>query len=101
MIYRTILLWLAILCAGLLSASTTSAFERFALVSTEELKTLLAERGAGKRDFHLLNTLDEIIFRDRAIPGSINIPWSAIEDRYGELGPDSDRLIITYCIGYR
>jgi len=101
MIYRTTLFWLAIFCASLSTASITDAFERFALVSTEELKTLLAERSADKADFLLLNTLDEIIFRDRAIPGSINIPWSAIDNRYGELGPDRDRLIITYCIGYR
>lgn len=77
------------------------AFERFDLVSTDELKFMLDQRMHGKMDFLLVNTLDELIFKDQAIPGSINIPWSQIEERHGELGTAMDRLIITYCVGYR
>jgi 3-mercaptopyruvate sulfurtransferase SseA len=77
------------------------AFERFDLVSTDDLKTMLDQRAKNQTDFILLNTLDELIFRDQSIPGSINIPWSQIEARHGELGNEKERLIITYCVGYR
>lgn len=77
------------------------AMERFDLVTTEQLEQLLAQRHDGGVDFLLVNTLDEMIYRDEAIPGSINIPWSRIDSRHKELGPDKNRLIITYCMGYR
>lgn len=77
------------------------ALERFDLVTTEQLEQLLVKRKAGEVDFLLVNTLDEMIFRDEAIPGSINLPWSRIDSRYQELGSDKNALIITYCMGYR
>lgn len=77
------------------------ALERFDLVTTEQLERLLAERNSDEIDFLLINTLDELIYRDESIPGSINIPWSRIDSRHTELGPDKNTLIITYCMGYR
>lgn len=77
------------------------ALERFDLVTTEELEQLLVKRKGGEVDFLLVNTLDEMIFRDEAIPGSINLPWSQIDNRHQELGSDKNVLIITYCMGYR
>ena len=82
-------------------AGRTEAFERFPVVSTKEVQGMLELRTRGKMDFILLNTLDEIIYHHQSIPGSINIPWHVIDSRYTELGQDKNRLIITYCIGYR
>lgn len=98
--YRVIFLFL---CGyGVLGmASTLQAFERFGLVSTNELVQLLEKRSRGEVQFILVNTLDEIIYRDQAIPGSINVPWSQVDTRYPELGSDKEQSIITYCVGYR
>ena len=82
-------------------AGKAQAFERFPVVVTDELQDMLVQRSSGKIDFTLLNTLDEIIFHHQSIPGSMNIPWNVIDDRYTELGEDKNRLIITYCIGHR
>ena len=78
-----------------------AAMERFDLVTTHELQQMLAARQEGEIDFLLVCTLDEIIFRDVAIPGSINIPWSRVDETAHLLGDDHDKLIITYCMGYR
>ena len=85
----------------LLTVSPIRAFERFEVVSTTDLRQMLDQRDNGTIDFTLLNTLDEIIFRHQSIPGSINIPWSTIATRHKELGPDKDKLVISYCIGHR
>lgn len=100
---RKIIYPLGIAVCILLSSFSRNAgaLERFDLVTTEQLEQLLVKRKAGEVDFILVNTLDEMIFRDEAIPGSINLPWSRIDNRYQELGPDKNALIITYCMGYR
>ncbi len=79
----------------------SSALERFAIISTEEMQQLVAMRAAGKTDFVLVNCLDEMIFRDAFIPGSINIPLGKLGRLSQRLGRDKSRLIITYCMGYR
>lgn len=96
---QKLLLLLLISCLGVVA--TAEAFERFPVVSTTELQELLDQRQRGNTDFILVNTLDEVIFRNQSIPGSINIPWSSIDSRYSELGRDKEKLIITYCIGHR
>lgn len=93
-----ILLMLAVLFGA---ADESWAFVRFNVVTEKELSDLLVQRQRGEADFLLLNTLDEIIYKSRSIPGSINIPWSQIDRRMDELGENRDRLIITYCIGHR
>lgn len=82
-------------------APRSEAFERFPVVLTNEVQEMLELRSKGEMDFILLNTLDEIIYRHKSIPGSINIPWNVIDSRYAELGEDKKRLIVTYCIGHR
>ncbi|UCF94143.1 MAG: hypothetical protein JSW39_08295 [Desulfobacterales bacterium] len=72
------------------------ALERFDIVTTEELRQMLADRAAGKTEFLLVNSLDEIIYRDSSIPGSINIPWCRVAQMADRLGEDKDKLIITY-----
>ena len=91
------LIFLTVFCSPLL----TFGMERFDIVTTQELSSLLAERQKGETDFVLVNTLDEILFRDKAIPGSISVPWSRVKTAYTRLGNDKDKLVITYCMGYR
>ena len=81
----------------LILQGTALSMERFDVVSTQEMKQLLEERAQGKIDFLLVNGLDEIIFRNAAIPGSINVPWPRVEEVGSDrLGEDKNRLIITY-----
>ena len=72
------------------------ALERFEIVTTENLQQLLELREQGNADFILINTLDEIIFRNSAIPGSINIPWSRIDETVYRAGDDKDKLLVMY-----
>ena len=78
-----------------------AAMERFDLVTTQELEQMLNARQKGEIDFLLVNVLDEIVFRNVTIPGSINIPWNLIHEKVHLLGDDPDKLIVTYCMGYR
>jgi hypothetical protein len=73
-----------------------AAMERFELITTHELEQMLAQRHQGEIDFILVNSLDEIIYRHNSIPGSINLPWSRVNELAGRLGTDKDKLIITY-----
>lgn len=62
----------------------------------------MTERSRGEVDFQLINTLDTIIYEHHFIPGSINIPWQRVREIGKErLGADHEKLIITYCMGYR
>ncbi len=80
----------------LLLSSPLFAMERFDILTTNQVKQLLDDRAAGKTDFILVNTLDEIIFKHSSIPGSINIPWSRVNELIYKLGEDKNKLIITY-----
>jgi 3-mercaptopyruvate sulfurtransferase SseA len=72
------------------------AMERFELITTQELEQMLVQRQMGEIDFVLVNSLDEIIFRSNSIPGSVNVPWSRVNEVADRLGSDKDKLIITY-----
>ncbi len=88
-----------ILCfaiAILLFSSPVSAMERFDIVTTQQLRQMLDDRRLNKTDFILVNSLDEIIFRNSSIPGSINLPWSRVKESASILGKDKDKLIVTY-----
>jgi hypothetical protein len=95
-----VLRW-TLLLVLLIGIHTAAAMERFDLVTTQELEQMLAARDKGEIDFLLVCALDEIIFRDTSIPGSINVPWSGFEKKAHLLGDDLDKLIVTYCVGYR
>jgi len=75
------------------------ALDRFDTITTEEMKRLYDERAAGKIDFILVNTLDEIVYRHSSIPGSVNIPWHKADDLQDRLGKIKSILIITYSEG--
>lgn len=94
-----IVIAISIVLTGL--ASTAHGLERFEIITTQELQQILTEREAGHLDFVLVNTLDTLIYEHHSIPGSINIPWSRVAEMRDRLGPKQDRLIITYCMGYR
>ncbi len=78
-----------------------TAMERFDIITTDELVSQLEARKLGQTDFLLVNTLDEILARNKSIPDSISVPWSSIQTAHKRLGEDKDKLIITYCMGYR
>ncbi len=80
----------------LLSGSTAFAMERFDIVTTKQLKQMLEDRSLNKIDFILVNSLDEILFRNSSIPGSINLPWSRVKELASRLMEDKDKLIVTY-----
>ena len=75
--------------------------DRFDIITTQQLKQMLDDRRLNKTDFILVNSLDEIIFRNSSIPGSINLPWSRVKESASILGEDKDKLIVTYWVGYR
>ncbi len=79
-----------------LNPSVVHALERFDLVTTEEMQQMLLQREKGAVNFLLVNCLDEMIFRDAHIPGSVNIPLSRHDQFIDRLGKDKNRLIITY-----
>lgn len=88
-----IFLSLLFLCVA---SSVTYGLERFDIVTTDQMKQMIEERAAGKIDFILVNSLDEIIFRNSSIPGSINIPWIKVDKLAHMLGEDKNKLIVTY-----
>lgn len=95
---KSILLSLFVLL--LLAPVETEALERFDIVTTEELRRMLDSRQGGS-NFLLINTVDKLIADHHTIPGSINIPWSKVEENREKLGSNKNLLIITYCLGYR
>lgn len=80
----------------LLAHSPALALQRFDIVTTKQMKQMLDDRTAGKVDFLLVNALDEVIYRNSSIPGSINVPWSRVSAVTDRLGTDKNKLIITY-----
>ena len=89
------IIWYTI-AATMLLVSAAFSMERFEIVTTQELKQMMADKACGKTDFVLVNALDEIIYRNSAIPGSVNIPWSRVDKMAHRLGENKDRLIVTY-----
>lgn len=60
-------------------------------------KQLKAKIDAGEK-LTLLNSLSDIEFKDKHIPGSINIPLQDIMIAEN-LPKDKNQLIVTYCLG--
>jgi hypothetical protein len=76
--------------------SISTALERFDILSTLELEQMLKQRSKGEIDFVLVNALDEVIFRNSHIPGSVSLPLSRVDELIDRLGTDPDRLIVPY-----
>jgi len=85
-----------VFCALVLWTTPGFGFDRFEILTTEELKGMVDARDAGKSKFTLINTLDEIIYRDVSIPGSVNLPWHLAQDAEKYLGPNKDQLLVFY-----
>ncbi|WP_028313993.1 rhodanese-like domain-containing protein [Desulfatibacillum aliphaticivorans] len=94
------LVWLLIFLS-LFVSFPAFGMERFKIVTTEEMRTMLQQREEGKIDFLLVNTLDKLLFDNESIPGSINVPWASVDKAVHRLGTDKDHPIILYCKGYR
>ncbi|BBO68991.1 hypothetical protein DSCA_29210 [Desulfosarcina alkanivorans] len=99
MVKRITTLALLLILTGLVPSAR--GLERFEIITTQELQRMLTERAAGNQDFALVNTLDALIYEHLSIPGSINIPWSRVADLTDRLGSYRNRLVVTYCMGYR
>jgi 3-mercaptopyruvate sulfurtransferase SseA len=99
MIRNMKIMGLLLVLTGLVSSA--HGLERFEIITTQELQQMLTERAAGNQDFVLVNTLDSLIYEHQSIPGSINIPWSRAAGLADRLGSDRNRLVVTYCMGYR
>lgn len=80
----------------ILISTNVSALERFDIVTTLKMQEMLEQRKEGKIDFILVNSLDEMIFRNSHVPGSINIPLSRIDENKHKLGEDKSKRIIPY-----
>lgn len=65
------------------------------------METLLADEVHGRlksdRDDVLVNTLDAESFRNKHIPGSINIPTAHMEEWAEQVLPDKEQVIMVYC----
>lgn len=65
------------------------------------METLTADQVYGRlkseRDDVLVNTLDADSFRDKHIPGSINIPTGQIEEHAEAVLPDKEQVVMVYC----
>ena len=92
---KTRIILLCIFAASFLPV-ISHALERFDLVTTQQMQKLLEQRRQGSVDFILVNSLDEMAFRNSFIPGSINIPLSRFDELYSRLGTDKNKLIIPY-----
>lgn len=89
--------FIAILLMLLTCPIPSGAFERFDIVTTEQLREMLTARESqASADFLLVNTLDEIIYRNESIPGSVSLPWSNISNYKSILGDNKDKEIIFY-----
>jgi len=60
-------------------------------ISAEELKKKM-ERG---EDIQVIDVLSEKSYKDRHLPGAVNIPYRDIAKRKDEI--DADKEIIVYC----
>lgn len=90
--------WLTIPALALLVclAAAPVSSKDFPEITAEQLK---ARIDAGE-NLMLLNSLSDIEFNDKHIPGSINIPLQEIMIS-DNLPKDKNQLIVTYCLGRR
>ncbi len=94
MLIKRILLPLSLLF--LIFPLNSSALERFEIITTTEMEQLLEDRKNQKTDFLLVNALDEMIYRQSSIPGSVNIPLGKFQEYRQRLGSDTKQLVIPY-----
>lgn len=86
---------IAFICACTLICQV--AFAKTTAYSNFSAAQLKAKMDSGEEIF-LLNPLSDIMFNEKHIPGSINIPPKQLMKT--ELLPkDKDALIVTYCLG--
>ena len=65
-------------------------------ISRDELKQKI-ERG---ERFTLVETLPEFMYKQRHLPGAINLPPNEVQQRAPVVLPDKDAEIVVYCGGF-
>jgi len=50
--------------------------------------------------FVLVETLPEFMYRQRHLPGAVNLPPSEVQQRAAEVLPGKDAEIVVYCGGF-
>ena len=86
------------LCFAVNGAAAPKEFEAgVKLVSTDELKAMI-DRNA---DMTLIHTLSPLEFNDRAIPGSVNIPYEYLKEGRISLPEDKETTLVFYCLGFK
>ena len=87
-------LFLSVLWIGWVWAMPINAHEKWHTIPTEDLAAKIDQGD----DICLINVLPKIIYDDRHIPGSINVPISEIAT--SRLLPEDKRQpLIFYCMG--
>ena len=79
---------------GRVYAKSVIAHERLKTISTEKLAAKIEQSD----DFYLINVLPKIIYDDRHIPGSVNIPIGEILTS-PLLPKEKSKQLIFYCMG--
>jgi len=98
---RSILVLIAAVAMLLVSAQGAIALREFepgiTLVDTDEVKRMI-DSDTG---ILVVNTLAPILFRDQAIPGSVNLPYENLKREKISFPEDKNRKMVFYCLGYQ
>jgi rhodanese-related sulfurtransferase len=65
-------------------------------ISRDELKQKI-DRGDR---FTLVETLPEFMYRQRHLPGALNLPPNEVQQRAASVLPDKNAEIVVYCGGF-
>ena len=98
---RSLLVWLAAFFVVLAGAQGALALREFepgiTLVDTDELKKMIDTDA----DILIVNTLAPILFRDQAIPGSVNMPYENLKRGRISFPENKNRKMVFYCLGFQ
>jgi hypothetical protein len=95
---RVTVAWLILTAALWAYSSDAAAQEGFdklgiKIIKTQQLKSWLDQK---KPDMLLINTLSPVEFRDKAIEGSINLPYEYIKENRTPLPVDKGLNLVFY-----
>jgi rhodanese-related sulfurtransferase len=84
---------------GSLEVTELRVFRAGKDVTTTTLRTWLAERDAGQRDFVLLDVLPARSFASNPIPGAVHLPVDDMDTAraHEAIGDDRDRAVVVSC----
>ena len=98
---RSLYVLLAAVAMLLVCAQGANALRDFepgiTLVDTEELKKMID----ADAEILVVNTLAPILYRDQAIPGSVNMPYENLKRGRISFPDDKNTQMVFYCLGYQ